>query len=308
MKKSKTKNRSPDPLSPSPNSKGKGNGNDKFKKQKRDSSPSFFGVSRNVESEVMTIGSPESSFKQNVPIDPVPYNVQSEVTVDTEPSMEIEPIMSKREKFINSQLSNKYSRFNTAPFSVLVESLSTDNDAYSNIGNLHFMKIGKMLNGKFKSITSIKRRGRSCININFSSYAEANKLTESKNLFHHNCKIYIPNFKIYRTGVIRDVEKSLSNDEIIQGITWPDSEAKIINIERLKFKDKNGLLQNSSSIKMVFESNLIPEYLYIWNVRCRVFPIADGVTPSPFAGATNLVINAVRIMIARIVTILCSNV
>jgi len=53
----------------------------------------------------------------------------------------------------------------------------------------------------------------------------------------------------------------------------------MLNPLRLKFRDKynNNELRDSSSIKIDFISNLLPEYVSIWNVRSRVRPFINRV-------------------------------
>jgi len=51
--------------------------------------------------------------------------------------------------------------------------------------------------------------------------------------------VYIPNYKIFRTGIVKGVNISLSIEEIFQRIKWMDRPLKIKSITRLKFRDRN---------------------------------------------------------------------
>jgi len=57
----------------------------------------------------------------------------------------------------------------------------------------------------------------------------------------------------------------MTDEEVRQGIKWIDNPIEIKSISRFKYRDKNNNneLRDSSSIKLVFLSNLLPEYLVI---------------------------------------------
>jgi len=110
-----------------------------------------------------------------------------------------------------------------------------------NIGNVHPMKLGKVLADHFSSIRNIKKLGKNIIVINFKFSFDANQFAQSSNLLPENWISYIPNYKIIRTGIARGVDPSLSNDEILQSIKWRDRPLEIKSIERLKYRDNNEL-------------------------------------------------------------------
>jgi len=132
-----------------------------------------------------------------------------------------------------------------------------------NIGNVHPMRLGKALADHFSSIRNIKKLGKNIVAINFKFSFDANQFAQSSNLFPENWIAYIPNYKIIRTGIARGVDPTLSIDEILQGIKWRDRPLEIKSIERLKYRDvrNNNELKTSSSIKIEFVSNLLPEYI-----------------------------------------------
>jgi len=71
-------------------------------------------------------------------------NVQSQVTIESVNSHQVINQFSRLD-FINSQLMNRYSASDLAPFVVHIESKSES----ENVGNLHPMKLGKLLADKF---------------------------------------------------------------------------------------------------------------------------------------------------------------
>lgn len=78
---------------------------------------------------------------------------------------------------------------------------------------------------------------------------------------------------------MRDVDPSLIIEEIREAISWPGESIKINKIERLKFRDSHRSFElvDSSSIKLTIESNLLPEFVYIFRVRCSISPYINRV-------------------------------
>lgn len=194
-----------------------------------------------------------------------------------------EKAKNARDELVKSQLGNRYSASSALPFIVFIERAVQDPEPPQThrkfIGNLHLLAISKRLCNQFKNlkITEIRRVGKSLISINFDTFQQANTFIASRASLTEGWTSYIPNFKLYRTGVIRNVDKSLSAQDIRDGITWPDAPINIINIERLKYIPRGSVeVLDSSSIKITFESHL-PEAMYIWRNRHRVFPFVYSV-------------------------------
>jgi len=111
------------------------------------------------------------------------------------------------------------------------------------------MSLGKTLADKFPGIINIKRRDRNLIIIKFKFSFDANQFIQS-NILPKNWIAYIPNYKIFRSGIVRDVDTALSLEDIHKGIKFMDRSVEIRSIIRLKFRDKNNNneLRDSSSI------------------------------------------------------------
>jgi len=147
----------------------------------------------------------------------------------------------------------------------------------SNLGNLHPLKLGKILADKISFVSDIRRLGRNIISINFKYRHEANWFVENENLLPEGIG-YIPNYKILRIGIVKGIDLSLNESEIRRGIRFPEGNIEIRSLFRLKHRDKSTLeLKDSSSVKIEFASNLLPEYLSIWSVRCKVRPYINRV-------------------------------
>jgi len=94
----------------------------------------------------------------------------------------------------------------------------------------------------------------------------------------NNWLIYIPNFRILETAVVKKVDPSLTVEDIKEGITWPGKFFEMINVERLKYlsHDSNTLMY-SNSMKIIFNSSLLPEYIYIWKIKLRIYPYVNRI-------------------------------
>jgi len=141
------------------------------------------------------------------------------------------------------------------------------------------MRLGKALADQFPTIRSIKKLGKNIIAVNFKFSFDANQFAQSSDILPDNWVTYIPNYKINRTGIVKGVDSTLSSEEILQGIKLRDKPMEIKFEERLKFRDKenNNELKESTTVKIEFVSNLLPEYITIWSVRSRVKPYINRV-------------------------------
>lgn len=194
------------------------------------------------------------------------------------------PQEGNRTSFIDAQLDNRYSINSLPPFVTFVEINNSDSNPPQQdrkfIGNLHPLYISKRLCTQFNhlKINCIKRVGRNLISVTFDTFQQANIFVSARSALPKDWISYIPNFKLFRSGVIRNVDKSLSIQDIRDGISWPDSSINIIQLERLKYRARDSdLLLESSSVKIVFESSLLPEYLYIWKMRYSVSPFIQSI-------------------------------
>jgi len=66
-----------------------------------------------------------------------------------------------------------------------------------------------------------------------------NNFVKKQNLLPVNWISYIPDYKIFRSGVVREVNISLTDKEILQRIKWVNNPIEIKSISRLKYRDKN---------------------------------------------------------------------
>jgi len=87
-------------------------------------------------------------------------------------------------------------------------------------GKLFFSKLDEDL---FNGTQKIKKFRPNVIKIRFKTFLEANLFVSINEKFPNNWIFYIPNFKLYRTEVIKNVDHSLSIDDIREILSWTNN-------------------------------------------------------------------------------------
>lgn len=151
----------------------------------------------------------------------------------------------------------------TGNFEVIVESLD------KSIGNLHPFALSKLLSTASKLIDEINVLGRNKVRIKFKNITGAN--TFLLNLeFHkkHQLKAYIAQNLIYKFGMVKNVPIDTTEEDLLQSIT---SFVKVHSIRRLQKKVDNQL-QPIPVVEIKFIGNALPDYVFFYNLRCKVEP------------------------------------
>lgn len=115
------------------------------------------------------------------------------------------------------------------------------------------------------NIIKFKRIGKKLVSITFKSCEAANHFMNGKANLLKGWVFYIPNYKVFRTAVVRGVNPNYSTQKIFEGISWSGEPINVAKIERLKFKDRdsNNLIV-SSSIKLTLETDLYSPRIFIF--------------------------------------------
>jgi len=88
-----------------------------------------------------------------------------------------------------------------------------------NLGNIHPMKVGKYLAKNFSFISNIRKIGKGIIAVNFKYRYEANSFIDNENNLPDNWIGYIPNYKIYKTGVVKvDISLRRKSDKVLRSL------------------------------------------------------------------------------------------
>lgn len=180
----------------------------------------------------------------------------------------------------------RYKSDSQPPFVVLISQNSRDKvDRYGpagssengSIGFLHPMIIGKRLRAHNSGVSEIRRRGRNLIEVTLDSYQEANRLVNDQaSTLPESWKAHIPDSRVSRVGVARDVEPSLSEFEILEGLEWVGDPLKVLRVERImrSLRSEGGENRRvpTSTIKIFFEGNVLPKKIIIFKTRVSIEP------------------------------------
>lgn len=163
---------------------------------------------------------------------------------------------------------NKYRITDAGPYFVIVEN--------KNNMKLHRMSIGKILfksNSIFKDkITEISQLGKSKVKVELNNAISANNLTTSDLLNNEELETYIPDFNLYKFGLVRGIDIEISPQEIIEEAR---SEYKIISARRetrrRKTNDSFEIISLASCI-LKFDGQKLPNHIFLYGIRCEVSP------------------------------------
>lgn len=165
-----------------------------------------------------------------------------------------------------------YKQSDDGPYYVIVENL--------NKTQMNRMLIGKMLYNnnitRRNEIINISNRGKSKLCIEFKNAQSANTFS-NKDLSSYGLDAYIPTFYVHSRGVIRHVDKSLTNNEILSNIESP---FKVISIKRFTKrvkKDNETQFEELTTCLITFDGQNLPHYVKIFRCACKVEPYISPV-------------------------------
>lgn len=186
-------------------------------------------------------------------------------------SIAIQKLKKKISKKNNSDINNKmagknisekvntYQPSDKGPFIIIMEK-----EGISDI------QTGKRLNElNIKNVINIKKTAKNKLKVQILDGKTANKILKNPTLSNiDQIKSYLPSSVITTTGVVRNIDISMSIEEIIENCTC---ECKITNVERMSRWDADNLISvPSNNIKITFRSNKIPDIFKIYFVSRKV--------------------------------------
>nr|CAI5820850.1 unnamed protein product [Callosobruchus analis] len=184
--------------------------------------------------------------------------------IHAEPNNDTE-FISQRIKNINTD--NRFRPNSTGPFFIFVE------HKYLNIGRLHPMRVGEKLlqiGGDEKHIMEINTVGKNRLKIQVDSATVANRLVTNQVFENNNLIAYIPVHLTEKKGVVRAVDTTYSEPELIDSI---QSDVPIKSIRRMYKVIKDGDSRIRVARQMViisFDSLIIPQHVYMNKIRFAV--------------------------------------
>lgn len=163
---------------------------------------------------------------------------------------------------------NRYSSHDNGPYSLYVESFDQT--------RIHAMSIGKIIRinnfNIYSKIDAIKNIGRNRVKLTINcTFEEANSLIEQDIWGLNKLSCFIPSFLLVKQGVIRDVDTSLTKEEIIR---YAQSQYEIVDavrINKLKQGEGKGEIRVPTPVVIIsFRSQRLPYDVRILGVRCIV--------------------------------------
>lgn len=171
--------------------------------------------------------------------------------------------ISERIKNINTD--NRFSSYSTGPYYIFVE------HKYLNIGRIHPMRLGEKLlhiGEDEKHIIEINNIGRNRIRIQVDSASAANKLVSNSVFENNDLVAYIPTHLTEKKGVIRGIDTSYLEDELLNII---QSDVPVKSIKRMFRKNpQTNERVPRQMVVITFKGLEIPQFIYINKIR---FPV-----------------------------------
>lgn len=189
---------------------------------------------------------------------------------------------TNKNKFQKQRMVYKYEPTDTGPFHVYIE-----NTLESFKGRLNAIKVGDIvlsnypeLDNKIKIIEAV---GRNRIKIDLKDYKSANYLLKDSILKKFNLEAYIPQFLMFRKGVLRHISSDYSEEHIKSKIQALDFHCKftVHEVKRILRKankeDGSTQLIPTQSVIVTFKSQSLPKYVTINRVVTQVEPYIQKV-------------------------------
>lgn len=189
---------------------------------------------------------------------------------------------AKNENNNNKKVFQKrfFSEYDLGPFEIYVQHKE------KNIGNYNILSIAKeIFNLKSEEIIKINRKGKNRIGVIFSNYKGANKFLQNDVLVNKGYEAFIPSHHLQCKGIVRFVDKNLTEEEIKEFSSINSLVTKIVEVRRMnrrvvekseKGQDKISFLP-TGTICVIFSGRTIPKEIKIFGLPMKVIPFIEPV-------------------------------
>lgn len=170
-----------------------------------------------------------------------------------------------------------YKTTDTYPFEVYIQSKN------KNVGNFHNLSIAKeIFQLKFKDIERVARKGKNRLGVTFKNFEAANNFLRNEQLKQKEYEIFIPSANITSKGIVRFVDKSLSDNEIKEFSETQLSNCDILEARRLNRKVirlTEGEVDYipTGTVLFTFSGKRLPAEVHIYNLPMQVIPYVGSV-------------------------------
>lgn len=210
--------------------------------------------------------------------------VEPPVPPDKPPDLEQEPANNNLKNDNTKQKKAFQKRFfsdkDLGPFEIYVQHKE------KNVGNYNILSIAKeIFNMKLDEIIKINKKGKNRIGITFSNYKVANNLLQNNLLENKGYEAFIPSHHLQCKGIVRFVDKNLTEEEIKEFSSTNSFVSKILEVRRLNRrvieKSDNGQDKISflptGTISVIFAGRSIPKEIKIFGLPMKVTPYIEPV-------------------------------
>lgn len=177
--------------------------------------------------------------------------------------------------YIIKAMKNRYRATDKGPFVVNLEGNR------GNLGKVHRMALGKWLikssSAQKDSIVDISVTGLNRMKITTNTAQAANALLSLDTLKQREIVAYIPNFRVQCTGVIRDVDVELEDNEILSELISPFTPINIRRLTRKKYVNEKMLIEKLPICFIDFDSQVLPQHVSLYGARCKVDPYIPSI-------------------------------
>ncbi|XP_067209397.1 uncharacterized protein [Linepithema humile] len=179
---------------------------------------------------------------------------------------------------VDNLIKNRYAHTNQGPFYVYIQSSS------SPLSPIHPLYIGRSLTKWGKNeFTEVKKLGFSKISIKLKIKKAANLLVLQQPFKDRNMTCFIPNYRVFRQGIIRNIPTDIELEELKTRIDCPTEITALRRLNRrVSIEDESGGKSTqfvpARTIVIFFLNQILPKYIYIFGVRYEVTPFISKTT------------------------------
>lgn len=168
-----------------------------------------------------------------------------------------------------------YKETDNPPYEVYIQSKN------NNIGNYHLLSIAKeIFSLNLTDVVSTNKKGKNRIGVICKTPQAANKLVKNKELKEKGYDIFIPAHHVSCKGIVRYVDKNISDEELMNFSKANLSNVNILNVRRFNRKetiDNEVKYIPTGTILYTFSGRIIPGEISIYNLPMKVVPYVGPV-------------------------------
>lgn len=138
------------------------------------------------------------------------------------------------------------------------------------------MALAKLLRSEnIKNVTRIKYKSFNKVLIQFNEKNDAIKLLDCQKFKDMGCRCQLIDELSLSYGVVKGVDLDLTETELLDIF---ECSTKVISVKRLRRVDSEGKWVNSESVRICFNNNNLPDFVYAYDCRFKVEPYVFPVT------------------------------